>query len=369
MATGRDCRVKRVEIQDISVRYGATWAVRDVTLTIEPGEIFFLLGPSGCGKTTLLRAVAGLSKPAMGEILIDGRPMNTVLPHQRGIGFVFQNYALWPHMTVEENVAYGLVTRKVGAEAIATRVETALGMLGLAGLGKRHPGELSGGQQQRVAVARAIVIEPDVLLMDEPLSNLDAQLRAEMRRELKALIRRLGVTTIYVTHDQREALSMADRVAVMRDGQIVQCGAPEDLYSNPSSEFIAAFVGEANAIEGEVIGLADDGFKVKTEVGVLRGVAEGTFRQGDSVRVLVRPEDVTVGIAINDDNLLPGSVVDIAFLGGFEEVLVDLGHGLRIRSLRARAAAPAFELGEGVEVAFAAERSKVFGDGEVEVEE
>ncbi len=364
--------MKRVEIQDISVRYGAHWAVRDVTLDIEPGEMFFLLGPSGCGKTTLLRAVAGLSRPAMGEILVDGRPMNTVPPHERGIGFVFQNYALWPHMTVEENVAYGLVARKVEREAIVSRVETALAMLGLGGLGERHPGELSGGQQQRVAVARAIVIEPDVLLMDEPLSNLDARLRSEMRRELKALIRRLGVTTIYVTHDQREALSMADRVAVMRDGGVVQCDAPGELYSDPATEFVASFVGEANTIEGEVAGLADGGFKVKTAAGVLKGVAAGTFRQGDPVRVLVRPENVTVGAGIDyddGDNLLRGTIMDIAFLGGFEEVLVDLGRGLRIRSLRARAGATAFELGEGVEVAFAAERAKVFGDEEVEEEE
>ncbi|MHC4248860.1 MAG: ABC transporter ATP-binding protein [Planctomycetota bacterium] len=354
--------MKRVEIQDISVRYGALWAVRDVTLDIEAGEIFFLLGPSGCGKTTLLRAVAGLSRPAMGEILVDGRPMNTVPPHQRGIGFVFQNYALWPHMTVEENVAYGLVARKVDREAIASRVETALAMLGLAGLGERHPGELSGGQQQRVAVARAIVVEPDVLLMDEPLSNLDARLRAEMRRELKALIRRLGVTTIYVTHDQREALSMADRVAVMRDGRIVQCNAPGTLYSSPESEFVASFVGEANAIEGEISGLADGGFKVKTAGGVLRAFAAGTFREGDVVRVLVRPEDVSVGTGIEGDNVLRGSVVDVAFLGGFEEVLVDLGRGLRVRALRPLGGAPALELGESVEVAFAAERAKVFGD-------
>jgi len=361
--------VKRVEIQDISVRYGAHWAVQDVTLDIEPGEMFFLLGPSGCGKTTLLRAVAGLSRPAMGEILVDGRPMNTVPPHERGIGFVFQNYALWPHMTVEENVAYGLVARKVEREAIVSRVETALAMLGLAGLGERHPGELSGGQQQRVAVARAIVIEPDVLLMDEPLSNLDARLRAEMRRELKALIRRLGVTTIYVTHDQREALSMADRVAVMRDGRVVQCDAPGTLYSSPASEFVASFVGEANSIEGEVSGLADGGFKVKTAGGVLKAFAAGTFRQGDLVRVLVRPEDVTVGAGIDGDNLLRGSVMDIGFLGGFEEVLVDLGRGLRIRALRPLGGATALELGENVEVAFAADRAKVFGDEASDAEE
>ncbi len=354
--------MKRVEIQDTSVRYGSVWAVRDVTLNIEPGEIFFLLGPSGCGKTTLLRAVAGLSRPAAGEILVDGRPMNTVPPHERGIGFVFQNYALWPHMTVEENVAYGLVARKVEEDAIEARVGAALEMMGLGGLGERHPGELSGGQQQRVAVARAIVIEPDILLMDEPLSNLDARLRTEMRRELKALIRRLGVTTIYVTHDQREALSMADRVAVMREGQVVQCGTPGDLYSHPESEFVASFVGEANEIEGEVSGLADGGFKVKTAAGVVKALATGTFREGDVVRVLVRPEDVSIGVGIEGDNLLRGKVADVAFLGRVEEVLVDLSGGLRVRALRPLAGAEELEPGEAVEVAFAAEHAKVFGD-------
>jgi len=364
--------VKRVEIQDISVRYGAVWAVRDVTLDIEAGEMFFLLGPSGCGKTTLLRAVAGLSRPAMGEILVDGRPMNTVPVHERGIGFVFQNYALWPHMTVEENVAYGLVTRKVAPEEVASRVDTALAMLGLEGLGERHPGELSGGQQQRVAVARAVVIEPDVLLMDEPLSNLDARLRAEMRRELKALIRRLGVTTIYVTHDQREALSMADRIAVMRDGRVVQCDSPGALYSDPGSEFVASFVGEANAIGGEVSGLADGGFKVKTEGGTIRAFAAGSFRAGDAVRVLIRPEDVTVGSGVDyddeRDNVLRGRVADVAFLGGLEEVLVELGGGLPIRALRAPGGA-ALELGGKVEVVFAAARAKVFGDEPSNTEE
>ena len=350
----------RVEIQDISVRYGALWAVRDVTAEIEPGEIFFLLGPSGCGKTTLLRAVAGLSRPAMGEILFNGRPMNTVPVHERKIGFVFQNYALWPHLTVAENVAYGLETRKVDAEAQKPRVATALSMLGLTGLEGRYPGELSGGQQQRVAVARAIVVEPDVLLMDEPLSNLDARLRAEMRRELKGLVRRLGVTTIYVTHDQREALSMADRVAVMKDGRLVQCAPPRVLYESPADEFVASFVGEANALDVEVTDVADDSVEVHHALGTMRA-AKGAaqFARGDAARLLVRPEDVLIGSGLQGDTILTGKVVDISFAGGTEEVTVELPGTVRVRATRALGGADPLEPGETVEVAFTADRARL----------
>jgi len=355
----------RVEIQDISVRYGGLWAVRDVNLEIEPGEMFFLLGPSGCGKTTLLRALAGLARPAMGEILFNGRPMNTVPAHERNVGFVFQNYALWPHLTVEENVAYGLSTRKVPKDSQRSRVAAALAMLGLAGLEKRYPGELSGGQQQRVAVARAVVIEPDVLLMDEPLSNLDARLRAEMRRELKALVRRLGVTTIYVTHDQREALSMADRVAVMKEGRVVQCASPRALYESPATEFVASFVGEANTLEGELVSAGSDCVEVSTAAGRVRASSHGNApERGAPVRVLVRPEDVHVGTGVSGDTILEGKVVDVAFAGGFEEVLVELAGGLRIRALRPASGQELLELGSEVEVAFAAEKARVFAAGE-----
>jgi len=353
--------VVRVEIQSIAVRYGTFWAVKEVSLEIEPGEIFFLLGPSGCGKTTLLRAVAGLSRPAMGEVLFNGRPMNTVPVHEKNVGFVFQNYALWPHLTVAENVAYGLTTRGVDKESQKSRVATALSMLSLSGLEERYPGELSGGQQQRVAVARAVVVEPDVLLMDEPLSNLDARLRAEMRTELKALIRRLGVTTIYVTHDQREALSMADRVAVMRDGAIVQCASPRALYDEPANEFVASFVGETNVFEGEVKRVDDDIVEVKTPFEVLKAT-KGSLEvaKGDAVHVLVRPEDIAVGAALQGSNIVGGRVTDIAFAGGIEEVFVEVQGAVRVHVMRSLKDAETLELGETVEVAFDADRARLF---------
>jgi ABC-type Fe3+/spermidine/putrescine transport system ATPase subunit len=354
----------RVEIQHVSVRYGALWAVREVSAEIEPGEIFFLLGPSGCGKTTLLRAIAGLARPAMGEILFNGRPMNTVPIHEKNVGFVFQNYALWPHLTVAENVAYGLATRRVDAESQKSRVAVALAMLGMSGLERRYPGELSGGQQQRVAVARAVVVEPDVLLMDEPLSNLDARLRADMRTELKALIRRLGVTTIYVTHDQREALSMADRVAVMKSGQIVQCAAPRTLYENPADEFVASFVGETNVIEGKIVHVDEGVVELKTAHDIVKARAGGTtYEKGALVRALVRPEDVTVGVSLQGDNILTGKIVDIAFAGGSEELIVELPGAVRIHAMRRVEGAGTVELGDSIEVAFDANRVKLFAAG------
>lgn len=350
----------RVEIQYISVRYGALWAVQDVSVEIEPGELFFLLGPSGCGKTTLLRTIAGLTRPAMGEVLFGGRPMVTVPAHERNVGFVFQNYALWPHLTVAENVAYGLVTRKIEKEVIDSRVDAALAMLGLSGMEDRSPAELSGGEQQRVAVARAVVIEPDVLLMDEPLSNLDARLRGEMRRELKALIRRLGVTTIYVTHDQREALSMADRVAVMNDGSLAQVGAPHEVYNHPLNEFVASFVGEANVLDAKVTGRAAGGFNAKTQGPSVRVAGGGEFRRGDIVRLVVRPEDVTPGPGLKGDNIFAGRILDVAFLGGFEEVLVELSGGLRVRGMRRHLAGEPLTAGDEIEVAFEADRVRSF---------
>lgn len=359
----------RVEIQGLSCRYGDVWAVRDVSLEVEPGEIFFLLGPSGCGKTTLLRAVAGLVKPAAGEVLFNSHPMGTVPAHKRNIGFVFQNYALWPHMTVAENVEYGLVTRRVGRSARASRVEAALKMLDLTGLEERHPGELSGGQQQRVAVARAVVIEPDVLLMDEPLSNLDARLRAEMRRELKALVRRLGVTTIYVTHDQREALSMADRIAVMREGSIVQHAPPRVLYTTPESEFVASFVGEANILDGEVVqvvaeryGDYDEHYEVVTSSARFMVAAAGEFKKGDKVKLLIRPEDLLVGPAGSaTENALEGRIVDEAYLGGIEEIVVELPGATRLRVVRIASGDEGhIELGDTVELSVPASQIRLF---------
>ncbi len=245
-------RKVRVDIENVSLAYGATKVLRDVSINIEPGEFFALLGPSGSGKSTLLRILAGFNQPQSGTIKVDGADITGIAPWNRDIGMVFQNYALWPHMTVAANVAFGLEERKLPRADITRRTAAALELVGLADYGARRPNQLSGGQQQRVAVARTIAIEPKVLLLDEPLSNLDAKLRVHMRVELLALQRKLGITTIFVTHDQEEALSIADRVAVLDAGIIQQVGTPTDLYDRPVNRFIANFVGTINLIAGSI---------------------------------------------------------------------------------------------------------------------
>src|SRR5688572_9502739 len=240
----------RIAVENLTKRFGPLAAVSDVSLSVEQGELFTLLGPSGCGKTTLLRLLAGFYTPDAGEIRFGDRVVNEVPPHERGIGMVFQNYALWPHMTVTENVCYGLKLRKVSAADMATRSRAVLEKVGLTGLGERYPGQLSGGQQQRVALARALVLNPLMLLLDEPLSNLDAKIRVQVRSEIRKLQRSLGITTVYVTHDQEEALSLSDRVAVMRDGRIQQVATPKTLYERPVNRFVADFVGTNNFIPG-----------------------------------------------------------------------------------------------------------------------
>lgn len=238
-----------VSIREVIKKFGDFTAVDKVSIEIEKGEFFTLLGPSGCGKTTLLRAIAGFNKMDAGEIAFSGRVINNVPAHKRDIGMVFQNYAIFPHMTVKENVAYGLKAKKTPRDEIIKRVAEALDMVQIAPLADRKPSALSGGQQQRVALARAFIIEPGVLLMDEPLSNLDAKLRVQMRTTIKKLQRRLGITTIYVTHDQEEALAISDRIAVMRDGRIMQVGTPEEIYRHPANRFVAGFIGTSNFIE------------------------------------------------------------------------------------------------------------------------
>ncbi len=241
-----------VEIANVSLAYGATPVLRGVSIDIEPGEFFALLGPSGSGKSTLLRMIAGFNQPQSGTLRVDGVDIARVPPWQRDIGMVFQNYALWPHMTVAQNVAFGLEERKLPRAVVARKTAAALELVGLADYGPRRPNQLSGGQQQRVAVARTIAIEPKVLLLDEPLSNLDAKLRVHMRVELLALQRQLGITTIFVTHDQEEALSISDRVAVLDGGVIQQVGTPMELYDRPANRFIASFVGTINLLRGKV---------------------------------------------------------------------------------------------------------------------
>lgn len=318
-----------VTLQHIHRKFDQQVALQDLSLEIRTGELFFLLGPSGCGKTTCLRIIAGFTPPDSGRLLFGQRDMTKVPPYRRNTGMVFQNYALWPHMTVSANVEYGLKVRKIKREERQRRLQTVLEMVRLEGLGQRYPGQLSGGQQQRVALARALVIEPDVLLLDEPLSNLDAALRLEMRQDIARLQRATGVTAVYVTHDQEEALSIADRIAVLKDGELQQVGTPRELYQAPASRFVAVFLGETNLLPGVVSRADATSAEVQTAMGSLQSASPGTALQpGRQVWCSIRPEALrpvtdATGTA-SGVNLLRGRLEHIAFLGSSEQYTVTL---------------------------------------------
>ncbi|MCC7293020.1 MAG: ABC transporter ATP-binding protein [Phycisphaerales bacterium] len=308
----------RVHIEQLTKRFGGVAVVDQVDLSVAPGELFFLLGPSGCGKTTLLRCVAGFYEVDAGAIRFDDRDMTRVPAHRRNTGMVFQNYALWPHMTVAQNVAFGLKERRVSRGDQERRVAEALRLVQMEHLAERKPNQLSGGQQQRVALARALVIEPDCLLLDEPLSNLDAKLRLEMREQIRALCKRAGITAMYVTHDQKEALSVADRLAVLDHGRVRQVGAPRDVYRRPADRFVAGFIGETNFIEGKVISM--DGEQAVVEAPFGR-IASPTFppdiRNGDAVTLSLRPESIRMDANGQEGapSGFPGRIVHSTYLG------------------------------------------------------
>lgn len=283
-----------VSVRKLVKTFGAVRALDDVSVEIARGELFFLLGPSGCGKTTLLRTIAGFYEPDAGRVLFGNADVTRVPPQKRQTGMVFQNYALWPHMTVEANVAFGLRVRHVRRGERRRRVAEALGLVRMEGYARRKPNQLSGGQQQRVALARALVIRPRCLLLDEPLSNLDAKLRLEMRGEIRRLCKDAGLTAIYVTHDQKEALSIADRMAVMFEGRIGQVGAPRELYRRPASRAIADFLGETNFLEGTIVAAAGERRTVQTAVGELTAVTDADAPAGGACVVSIRPEAVMV---------------------------------------------------------------------------
>ena len=339
-----------IKIDNVTKRFGDVAAVDSASIEIAKGELFFLLGPSGCGKTTLLRLIAGFHAPDEGRIWFDDRPIDDVPAHKRNTAMVFQNYALWPHMTVAENVAYGLDVRRVPAQEKSERVAKALDIVRMAGLGERKPNQLSGGQQQRVALARALVIEPDAILLDEPLSNLDAKLRIEMREEIRRIHRQTGITTVYVTHDQKEALSMAQRMAVMRDGRIEQVGAPRAVYGKPRNAFVAQFIGEINFIEGTLVGPG----VVDTPLGrITTTPREGGAQKpqpgapalatGDAVLCAVRPEAVRVepasGSADGAEAAAPGAnafaakVETQTYLGEIEQYMLRAAGGIELKAL------------------------------------
>ncbi|MGH7304965.1 MAG: ABC transporter ATP-binding protein [Candidatus Rokuibacteriota bacterium] len=288
-------------------------AVDGTSLEIGDGELFTLLGPSGCGKTTLLRLLAGFYPPDGGEIWFGQRRVDALRPYERNIGMVFQNYALWPHMTVRANVAYGLKLRKLDRAAIAERVATGLDRVNLAGLELRYPGQLSGGQQQRVALARALVLNPDILLLDEPLSNLDAKIRVQVRAEIRKLQRDLGITTVYVTHDQEEALSLSDRVAVMRDGRVLQVAPPKELYERPVGRFVADFVGTNNFLTGTCREITGGRICAETPIGLVRGSPTPRVAAGDRCVLAIRPENIALGAV--HENTFAGRIVLASYLG------------------------------------------------------
>ena len=320
-------RKVKVEIDRVSMSYGATHVLRDVTVDIAPGEFFALLGPSGSGKSTLLRIIAGFNQPGSGALRVDGRDILRIPPWSRDIGMVFQNYALWPHMTVAQNVAFGLEERRLRRAEIERRTIAALALVGLEDYGQRRPSQLSGGQQQRVAVARTIAIEPKVLLLDEPLSNLDAQLRVHMRGELLALQRKLGITTIFVTHDQEEALSIADRVAVLDRGIIQQIGTPMDLFDRPANRFIASFVGTINLLRGQTRPAAQGVVFESPLVGDIHlPAATGA---GGAAEIAFRPHTLTLAApgsseARPDRIWVKGTVAEREFLGEFIRYRIDV---------------------------------------------
>jgi len=310
----------QVQVRGVTKTYAATAAVQDVHLEARDGEFVTILGPSGCGKTTTLRIIAGLLDPDAGEVLIDGRPVHHLPAHRRETAMVFQSYALFPHMTVAENVGFGLRMRRVPAEERRGRVEEVLRMVELSGLGDRYPRALSGGQQQRVAVARAVVTRPKVLLLDEPLSNLDAKLRERLRLELRTLQQRLRVTTIYVTHDQAEALVLSDRVVVMDRGRVVEVGAPQQVYRRPRARITAEFLGIANLIEATVADAQGDRYVGETAMGRLTVVCPDRLTRGDVVTLSFRPEDIRMGSG--PVNCLTGAVQQAAYLGSITDYVI-----------------------------------------------
>ena len=356
-----------IRIETVTKRFGAVTAVQYFTLEIADRELVTLLGPSGCGKTTLLRLLAGFATPDAGTIRVGERVLSTpggaVPPEQRGMGMVFQSYAVWPHKTVYANVAFGLEIRGVARAEARARVAQVLELVNLGSLEERYPNQLSGGQQQRVALARSLVVEPGILLLDEPLSNLDAKLRERMRWELKELQRRTGITFVYVTHDQSEAMALSDRIAVMHQGTLQQYGRPREVYARPANRTVADFMGLVNLVPGRVVRAAGEASLV--EVGgahSLRVALPASRCDGDAVHVAIRPENIRL-VAAGDGpmagaDVVPAKVVEVTFLGNLTDCHVTLDDGTRVR-VQADASA-ALEVGQRVHVRIDSQLCTIF---------
>ena len=344
-----------LEFRNVSKQFSGHLAVDDASFSVNEGEILCLVGPSGCGKTTALRMIAGFETPTTGEIWLGGRDVSDLPAHRRNIGITFQNYALFPHMTVEANVAFGLRMRKTGREEARARVAGALSMVRLDGLEARYPSQLSGGQQQRVALARAIVIEPVMLLLDEPLSNLDAKLREEMRVEIKEIQSRLKITTVFVTHDQEEALTISDRIAVMHAGRVIQEGSPVDVFERPQHSFVAGFIGQSNLLRGVSAGTADGHALLRTELGMeLLGRPVRPIEPGTPSIAVIRHPRVKVrqrGEAGSDtSNVHDGRIELVNYLGESLQYVCTIGDAERIIATVPTAAASDSLLAVGADV-------------------
>jgi iron(III) transport system ATP-binding protein len=329
-----------VRLDRISKRFGSTLALDDIDLPIELGELFFLLGPSGCGKSTLLRLIAGLIAPTSGRILFNDKDVTSLGTAKRNAVMCFQSYALWPHMTVRQNISFGLEVRHIDQTSRDARIDEVLRLVQMETFAHRRPNELSGGQQQRVALARALAVDPDCLLLDEPLSNLDAKLRNEMRSEIRRICKTAGSTTIYVTHDQKEALSIADRIAVLKDGKLVQVGTPSELYHQPRTAFVAGFIGQTNLLDGTIVSRNDGHLQVETPAG--RFIAAHPGAAGttlpDKVRLSIRPEQMRIPRPNSNGqnpgtNRIIGKPIETTFLGeASEHVLLVNGQRITIVS-------------------------------------
>jgi iron(III) transport system ATP-binding protein len=352
-----------VRCQQITKTFGATVALSNVDLSINAGELFFLLGPSGCGKSTLLRIIAGLQEPTAGRLYFNGHDVTDLPTQKRNAVMCFQSYALWPHMSVRDNIRFGLEVRHLSRDRQRQRVDEVLELVQMTDLADRRPNQLSGGQQQRVALARALAVEPACLLLDEPLSNLDAKLRQEMRTEIRRICKTAGLTTIYVTHDQKEALSVADRIGILRDGLLVQVGTPAQLYHRPCSVFVADFVGQANLLSGKVLDRSGNVVRIDTPAGPIWAMAQGTLPS--RVTVSIRPERLRVtvedpksGRELDRANRWPGRMVESVFLGETSEHVVDVS-GQRLKVI---ASPPLVEPPDRVALEFGAEDSVVLAE-------
>jgi spermidine/putrescine transport system ATP-binding protein len=357
-----------IELHRVSKRFpnpggGEVVAVNDVSLEILDGEFFSLLGPSGCGKTTTLRMIAGFELPTSGEIFIHGKSMGSIPAFNRPVNTVFQHYALFPHMSVGENVGFGLEMKGIAKAEIKPRVAEALRMVRLSGLEDRKPNQLSGGQQQRVAVARALINRPEVLLLDEPLGALDLKLRKEMQLELKTLQREIGITFIYVTHDQEEALTMSDRIAVMNNGVVLQCGPPAEIYERPADRYVADFIGESNLLDGTV--LAQDGEDVEVDLGegfTVRATSEESLNRGQNVTVAIRPEKMNLNFDQPCDNRCNARIDEVVYIGTDTNFRVSLPGGQKVRIRQQNNSTDAqiqARIGDDVELSFQAKAARV----------